>query len=280
MSDTAMDLAALEASLDAPGSLSCPVCRLAQPAANRACQRCGADLGLLSDVHAEAAAHRQALYQAAVAGDTIAAVEHLQALTELVGPSLELAVLRKLLRRGAVPVEVLSDALSADGSSAEADLLQVYAAELDEADDPLALPAPVEPIQAAFAALYADDAAPEPVVAQEPTENEAPDTEANPDGEPPSEPAIATSGLAGAEPPPAPEPRRARPADWLWPAAALLMAVLMGYLIGELGRREPAELAPRVETEVQDIGWRRMAPLPTTAPAPELPPVPPSAAPE
>ena len=100
-------LAPLEAELHSPDSYACPVCRRLVPLADTACDRCGADLTLLAGVLHDAQQRQTALYQALLAGDAPTAWAHLEALVWLTGPTTELAALRKLLRAGTVPAEVI-----------------------------------------------------------------------------------------------------------------------------------------------------------------------------
>lgn len=199
MSEPRDELAPLEQQLAQADQLTCPVCRLVQDLHVETCGRCAADLGLLSRTLVEASQHRAALYQALLGGDGVTAQTHLEALVRLTGPTTELAVLRKLLRHGAVPVEVLGD-LDGDVEDWADRPLGVYQPLL--ADDPL------QPVggdeQTAFAGLL--PAEPEPELAPEVA---APDEAA-----------------------PAPVPPRMALGDWAQWGLGILAALAFGLFIG------------------------------------------------
>ena len=117
------------------GQVTCPVCRLAQPANTSTCTRCGADLSLLDGVYQEAAAKKEELYRTIASGDTLAALTLIDDIVTLIGPSVELATLRRLLRFGVVPVEILDDL---EDRGADSLTLAAYDAGLPSADDPQA----------------------------------------------------------------------------------------------------------------------------------------------
>lgn len=185
--------------------LACPVCRLeAQPPlADPRCTRCGADLSLLLGVHDQAIAARAELYAAAAAGDTVGALAHLDAIAQLTGPSDELAVLRRLLRAGTVPAEVLADLAPAPRDEAEA--LAAFAPPAQ----PL-LPA-ADPARDAFAALLpaADDAADDATADADAVEAEAPPADEPPAADPPAADPLAADPEIALLPPPEPTPAQA-----------------------------------------------------------------------
>lgn len=151
MADWRDQLTELEAALGDVGQLTCPVCRLAQPAESATCERCGADLALLAGVLAEAARSKIELYQAIARGDAVAALGELDATAQLTGPSLELAVLRRLLRHGTVPLEVLGDLAPTPDDDAEP--MAVYAVAPAPGDE-LLPDLDADPERAAFAGLW------------------------------------------------------------------------------------------------------------------------------
>jgi hypothetical protein len=205
------ELAAIERNLAEAETTNCPVCRLNMSADEATCLRCGADLALLGGVLHSAHSHKQQLYQALLAGDAVDALGHLGTVVQLTGPSVELAVLRRLLRHGAVPVEVLADLAPPD--SDDPGPLAVYSLPSD--GDVLAPPVD-DNERLAFAGLYqlepADSAAPEP----------AP--------EPPEPPAL----------PPAPVTTSGRTAaDWLVPLVAVLATLYLGFFAGRQASPPP-----------------------------------------
>ncbi|MCC7494688.1 MAG: hypothetical protein IT204_20180 [Fimbriimonadaceae bacterium] len=92
-------------------TFTCPVCRLGQPLTNDCCARCAADLSLLAATLREAAARQEQLYRDLAAGRAAEALTQIEALADLTGPTSELALLRRVVRRGLVPVELLGQQL-------------------------------------------------------------------------------------------------------------------------------------------------------------------------
>lgn len=227
MSDSLDPLATFDAELAERRRLVCPVCRLDQDIEIETCGRCGADLALLSHTLQEAEQHRGGLYRAVFANEAVVALGHLDSLVQLVGPSVELAVLRKLLKFGTVPVEVAHEILLEHSD----ELLEVY-----EPAAPGELDPPVESDeQAAFAEL-----SPEP----------APESEPEPEGEP--------------EPQPESEPVVTAATDWMLPTLAVALALAFGLAIGRVSSRPEASPAPTAERRT--IEWN-VAPLPAPAEA-------------
>jgi hypothetical protein len=227
------ELAEMEAGLGQPERLTCPVCRQAQPLTADVCGRCGAELGLVGEVMREALGHRQALYRAILDGDTVTAVTLLEAVARLTGPSVELAVLRRLLRFSAVPVEVLGDLVLAEPEAA-VEPLAVYGPHLA---------APLDPAEAAErAALLAlwrqPEPEPQPVPAPPPA-TVAPEPEPQP------------------APPPAPPWRRLN-LNWVWPLLAIASLLFLGYAAGWRARGDLAG------SQASTVEWR-MAPPPSSA---------------
>ncbi len=120
MSDEPDSLAPFEADLEPADTLTCPVCRLVQPLEPPTCARCGADLSLLAQTLLEARQRQAACYRAILRGDTAAALSQIEALVALTGPTPELAVLRRLVRAGTVPVAVVDEPLWHDPLAAPA----------------------------------------------------------------------------------------------------------------------------------------------------------------
>jgi hypothetical protein len=247
MSEWRDELAELEAELGDPSRLLCPVCRFAQPMANASCARCGADLSLIAGVLQESARHKGALYHAVLAGDTVAALGHLDACLDLTGPSPELAVLRRLVRHGTVPVEVLGD-LHDDDRGDVVEPLAVYQPAGAESALTPTLAADEAAEAAAFAALYVE---PEALPEEDDGEEEA--------GEEIYTAPPVLAPIAVMAPPPTPSPRPSR-TEWIWPLLAVLATLALGVGLGRL-----SVLTAPVRPTVQAVQWK-MAPLPSPKP--------------
>lgn len=158
-------LAPFEAELaDAPNELVCPVCRLAQTYDNLTCARCGADLALLANTLREAHQRKSALYRALLDGDPVGALTQIEKLVQLTGPSLELAALRRVVRGGLVPIEVVEELREELDAQPEDDPATAYAAPAET--DPLR--PPIDAARQPYAALL------------EPTAGTAPGDESEP----------------------------------------------------------------------------------------------------
>ena len=227
MADWRDQLTEMEAALGDLGQLTCPVCRLAQPADTAVCQRCSADLSLLAGVLAESARTKIELYQAVARGDAVAALSELDAAAQLTGPSQELAVLRRLLRHGTVPLEVLADLAPETGEADEP--LAVYVAGLATGQE-LQPEVETDPERAAFAGLWpAAEADLEPLPDIEPEPPVHLPHHAEPHPEPTPAPAVAV-------PVAAPQAVGGMPPMVIWimlmvAAATLIMGVGIGWLL-------------------------------------------------
>ncbi|MBI2300578.1 MAG: hypothetical protein HYU66_16835 [Armatimonadetes bacterium] len=273
MSAAPEDLDAIEAELADADRVVCPVCRFEQSLDNDLCARCKTDLTLLSHTLREARDRRLALYRAIFANDPVTALTHLHDVSQLTGATPELAVLRKLLRHGAMPVELLTP----DEPNDADERLAAY-----QPDEDLGLtPAVPEAEQAeadAYAALLpaeagSDDLGPPP--AERGEAGGGPATEVP--GAEGSEPPLAERGEAGGgpadvapadEPPP---PRVSPPVpllqNWALAIVAILLALVLGVGIGRMtAPATPAPAPPAPSTGV--IQWH-MAPLPEPPAAPQ-----------